>query len=64
MTSSYHWDVDSLKDARIMQRKRVPYNKVKHLIDEVKRLMKREMDEDVRCNLISAGKELNKILMK
>jgi hypothetical protein len=61
---SYKWDIDSLKDARIMTRKKVPYNKVKSLIDEVKRLMRNELDNDVRSILASAGMSLNKILMK
>jgi hypothetical protein len=53
-----------MSDVRIMQRKKVNHNQVKVIVDQVKVLMKRESDPEVRRNLATAGISLNNILMK
>lgn len=61
----YRWDIDSLKSARELNRRRVPKDQVKPLIDEIKNLLLRyRFDADIKECLSIAGLELNKILMK
>jgi len=64
ISQSHTWDIKTLHEARIERRKKIPYNKVKDLLDQVKTLMRKEVDPDIRRSLVNAGINLNNILLK
>jgi hypothetical protein len=61
----YTWDMESLSEARLPKKKRrIDYTKVGSVISDVKALLRKESDPDVRRSLAEAGMALSRILLK
>lgn len=61
----YRWDLPKVSEARgSPRRKRIDYNSVKTIVDQVKVLMRREQDPEVKKDLVTAGMSLNRILLR
>jgi hypothetical protein len=63
ISSDYRWDT-TIGDVKTFNKRRINYNAVSGLVTEVKILMKRERDPEIKQELAKAGIALNKILMK
>lgn len=61
---NHTWEIPSLKEARFKRRSRIPYNKVKEILDLLKSVIRREYDDDVKKELLNAARHLNRVYMK